>query len=598
MEKGRVIISLVCIAFLGYITHSCANIVRPNGGERDQTGPQVETFLPANGTLNFAEKQIVIKFDEYLKEGSYGDQVFISPVPDKAPEVLVRNKEMLIRFRSPLMENTTYVVSIGKGVKDFNEGNEMTTALTYAFSTGDQLDSLYFRGTVQNGWTGAAPKKLRLLLFPADSVPDNNFRDKRPLYVAEADEQTGAFSFLYLRNQSYKVFGVEDGDNSYSYNSNAEPIALIADPSVNLTDTAFQKKVFLLESFLPDNKGPEVRSAKVLHKRSIHVELKEKIRPAFNGDSLRITLSDTFGNQSREITGKYYLFQSEMDLLLDAQLEDSIPMLLKFEHFYDSLGNRADTTVLILPQSKSALNDGIPLNAPKFDVEKQRIYLESMKPMDEFENWEAYFQILDTGKVALPLKAIFTSPFSVSFEFAEQPNPKMQYKIAVKKGFPFRESQLTDSLPPLKVSFPAKESFGSLIGKVIPDSTDPADMQYIVCLLTQSKRGGFGVIRRTTGERNFKFDWLEPGKYRVVVIKDADKNGYWTPGSLSPYRMPEQVYRDPETLDIKANWDLEGYTVTPIKQKGTIGGKGKGSKTGGKGNDESPGPDKPKGDDK
>jgi hypothetical protein len=354
----------------------------------------------------------------------------------------------------------------------------------------------------------------------------------------------------------------------------------------------------MLESFVPDQVGPAVKSAKVLHKRSIHVELKEKVRQEFKGDSLRFFVSDTFGNQEREIRGRYFLFQSETDLLLDAQLQDSVPMLLKVTNFFDSLGNRADTTLLILPQSKSALTEGTLFNAPKFDVEKQRVYLESMVPMDSFDTWAQYFQILDTGKAALPLSADFTSPFSISFSFADQPNPKMQYKVLVKKGFPFRKDELTDSLPPLKVSFPSKESFGSVEGTIVPDSTDPADMQYILCLLAQSKRGGFGVVRRTTGERDFKFDWLEPGKYRVVVIKDADGNGYWTPGSLSPYRMPEQVYRDPETLDIKANWDLEGYTVKPVKQKAVVGGKGKGSKMDGGKNDSKPDPDQPKGDDK
>lgn len=568
MNRGRIIIPIIFGVVLGYLAQSCANVVRPTGGERDQTGPKVETFLPTNGSLNFAERQVIVRFDEYLKEGSYGDQVFISPVPPIAPEVIMRNKELIIRFRAPLMENTTYVISIGKGVKDYNEGNEMSAALTYAFSTGEALDSMYFRGSVQDGWLGAPPQKLKLLLFLADSVPDNDFRGKRPLYVAEADGQSGAFNFLYLKNQSYKVFGVIDGDNSFTYNADGEQIALIADPTINVGDSGIGQKTILLESFLPDQKGPEVRSAKRLNRQSIHVELREKIRKEFGGDSLKISVSDTFGNNSREITGRYFVFQSEQDLLLDAQFEDSIPQLLKIENLFDSLGNRGDTTLLLLPQTKSDFGGKFKFLAPKFDVEHQKVYLESTMPFDKFENWADYFQIIDTGKVALPLKANFDSPFNISFTFDSiLPNPKMQYKIQIIKGFPLRDSVLKDSMPTLKVNFPAEEEFGSIIGKILPDSTDPADMQYIVCLLQSTARGGFSIIRRTTGERDFKFDWLTPGKYRVLVIKDADKNGYWTPGSLVPYRMPEQVYRDPETLEMKANWDLEGYTVKPIKAK-------------------------------
>lgn len=578
MNRGRIIIPLLFGVVLGYLAQSCANVVRPSGGERDQTGPTVETFLPTNGSLNFAERQVVVRFDEYLKEGSYGDQVFISPVPPIAPEVLVRNKELIIRFRAPLLENTTYVISIGKGIKDFNEGNEMSTALTYAFSTGEALDSMYFRGSVQDGWLGAPPQKLKLLLFPADSVPDNDFRGKRPLYVAEADGQSGAFNFLYLKNQPYKVFGVIDGDNSFTYNADGEPIALLRDPLVNVGDSGLASRTIMLESFLPDQRGPEIRTAKRLNRQSIHVELREKIRKEFGGDSLRITVSDTFGGNSREITGRYFVFQSETDLLLDAQFSDSIPQLLKFENFFDSLGNRGDTTLLLLPQTKSDFGGKYKFLPPKFEVQRQRVHIESTVPIDRFEDWQQYFRIVDTGKVALPLKASFDSPFSMTFSFDSIiPNPKMQYKVHIIKGFPFRNSVLEDSVPELKVNFPSEEEFGSIIGKVIPDSTDPTDMQYIVCLLQPTARGGFTIARRTTGERDFRFDWLTPGKYRVLVIKDADKNGYWTPGSLVPYQMPEQVYRDPEVLEIKANWDLEGYTVKPVK---AAPGKGGGSRVG------------------
>ena len=115
---------------------SCANIGRPSGGDKDSEGPEVIGVLPYPGTLFFNYKEIVFHFDEFLKPGSYKDEIFISPVPTVDPEVIVKNKTLTIKFLAPLRDNTTYVVSLGTGIIDFNEGNKMEKSYTYAFSTG------------------------------------------------------------------------------------------------------------------------------------------------------------------------------------------------------------------------------------------------------------------------------------------------------------------------------------------------------------------------------------------------------------------------------------------------------------------------------
>ena len=76
----------------------------------------------------------------------------------------------------------------------------------------------------------------------------------------------------------------------------------------------------------------------------------------------------------------------------------------------------------------------------------------------------------------------------------------------------------------------------------------------------------------------FKFVFLKPGKYSMDLIEDFDGNGVLTPGSLEPYRLPEKVYHQTGTIEIRAKWDLKDVEVYPIpapsKGKGGLGAKG------------------------
>ncbi|HEX2898763.1 MAG TPA: Ig-like domain-containing protein, partial [Bacteroidia bacterium] len=186
------------------MTFSCANIGRPNGGEKDSEGPEVIGVVPYPGTLNFSSDEVVFYFDEFLKPGNYRKEIFISPVPSEDPEIIIKNKTLKIKFKAPLRDSTTYVVTLGTGIVDFNEGNKMTKGYTYAVSTGSVLDSLKFSGSVNDMWTGAGEKEMKVMLFPADELEGNDIKDKRPEYVAVTDND-GRFDFQFLAPGSYKI---------------------------------------------------------------------------------------------------------------------------------------------------------------------------------------------------------------------------------------------------------------------------------------------------------------------------------------------------------------------------------------------------------
>ena len=58
-------------------------------------------------------------------------------------------KRVLVEFFDTLQENTTYTIDFGDAIVDNNEGNPLGQ-FSYAFSTGDRIDTMQVAGTVLN----------------------------------------------------------------------------------------------------------------------------------------------------------------------------------------------------------------------------------------------------------------------------------------------------------------------------------------------------------------------------------------------------------------------------------------------------------------
>jgi hypothetical protein len=67
------------------------------------------------------------------------------------------------------------------------------------------------------------------------------------------------------------------------------------------------------------------------------------------------------------------------------------------------------------------------------------------------------------------------------------------------------------------------------------------------------------VIREKiiTKSSEINFYGLEPMECRIKIIQDMNKNGIWDNGNLELNVFPERVYYYPESLVLRAYWDLE-----------------------------------------
>lgn len=209
---------------------ACANEINPTGGPRDKTGPEIVKTIPENKTLFFDGNEVTFYFDEFVKPAVYGKEIFISPFQDPKPKITLNNKKIKVKFLEDLLPNTTYVITLTE-VKDHFEGNPMKNSYTFAFSTGAVLDSLEIRGRVLKPELGKGQEEMTLLLFDADSVLENDFFDRQPSYITKTTE-TGNFSFQYLRNSPFKIYGVVDQDQNNRYSQLREIIGISEKPIV------------------------------------------------------------------------------------------------------------------------------------------------------------------------------------------------------------------------------------------------------------------------------------------------------------------------------------------------------------------------------
>ena len=213
---------------------SCANIIPPAGGPRDTIPPRVLSVSPADSSLNFSTDRIEIEFDEYIDLQEVASNLLFTPLFEKNPEVTVRNKNITIRFRDTLEENTTYILKFGNAIRDFNEGNVLRD-FTYTFSTGPALDSLSLKGRVELAETGGVDTTMLVVLHR--NLDDSAVFNQRPRYVSRV-RGDGTYSFENLPAGPFAIYAFTDLSNSRKYLDKSQLFAFIDSPlRPALTDT-------------------------------------------------------------------------------------------------------------------------------------------------------------------------------------------------------------------------------------------------------------------------------------------------------------------------------------------------------------------------
>ena len=190
---------------------ACASIGSPEGGPRDYTPPQVVKTTPEPGALNYKGDKVEITFDEIINLKDQQKKVIISPAPKTQPLIRTVGKKVTIEFREPLEENTTYVIDFSDAIEDNNEGNQLD-GYTFAFSTGDVIDTLAMSGIVLRA---ADLEPMQHVIVGIHSNLDDSAFTSLPLERISRTNDRGQFTLRNLKPGNYHVFALNDMDGDY-----------------------------------------------------------------------------------------------------------------------------------------------------------------------------------------------------------------------------------------------------------------------------------------------------------------------------------------------------------------------------------------------
>jgi hypothetical protein len=219
--------SIVCVALCGvpmlFLLLNCARESRPTGGLKDTTAPYVLRERPQNGAVNQQMRKIRIGFNEFITVENETETCIISPPLDKTPKITTRRKDLTIDLKDvELQKNTTYTFTFTNGIADVNENN-ILNQYTYAFSTGNSIDTLRISGTVINAETGTASKNAFVMLYKSD-LNDSAFMTQKPNYVTQV-RNDGSFTITNIAAGEYRLYALEEQNRDFMFNAGDEKIA-------------------------------------------------------------------------------------------------------------------------------------------------------------------------------------------------------------------------------------------------------------------------------------------------------------------------------------------------------------------------------------
>jgi hypothetical protein len=222
----------LCLVFLPLMATwlmmgSCANIIPPGGGLRDTLPPKLVLANPKDSSVNVKPTFITLTFDEYVSAQDVPQNLIVNPSMEIAPLVDYKLRNVTIKIKDTLRENTTYTFQFGESIRDVNESNILRD-FTYTFSTGKKLDNLTYSGKVLLAENGKIDSTLIVVLHK--NLTDTAIFKLKPPYYTKLNGK-GEFSFRFLPSDTFQVFVVKS-TFSKKYDDSTQYFAFLPYPII------------------------------------------------------------------------------------------------------------------------------------------------------------------------------------------------------------------------------------------------------------------------------------------------------------------------------------------------------------------------------
>lgn len=591
LEKTSYIVLTILIAALLY---SCASIGRPTGGDKDIDPPVFTGSNPAPNSTNVKNQSIVLHFNEYIVLKDQSTKVVVSPAQKENPSIRANGKRINIELRDTLIPNTTYSIDFSDAIQDNNENNPLQ-GFSFAFATGDTIDTLQISGIVLNARDLEPQKEF---FVGVHSCLDDSAFSKLPLERIARTNELGQFTIRNIKPGRYHIFALNDADRNYKF-ARSEDLAFLDEiivPSVTeieTMDTVFTSQMvtdtiykathslflpndILLSSFNEDYKSLYLVNNERTSDRRFNVLFSA---PSDSLPTLEVLKPEGFDN-----TKKWYILDNSQHndtlnyWITDTMLikSDSIRVNMRYLHT-DTNDMRTftnDTIYFNLKKMKKKGNkkvekkkeeegkdslDSIPqIQLLKFAAASSGtidVYapfrFKSEEPIDSINPAMIHLkQKIDTiweDRGIVELKRDSASSI-LNYKVEYDWEPGGTYGITIDSLAITGIYGLYNGTISQEFKVKELEEYSNLFFKV--NVTDSAFVE----LLDKSDK-----VVRTAPVENGMADLfnINPGEYYARIVLDTNGNGKWDTGNYSQHLQPEEVYYFSKKLNLKQNWDIE-----------------------------------------
>ena len=534
-KSGKYFLSFLIMVSLT----QCARKSIPTGGLKDTLPPIMIYASPKMNTVFFDKEKIIITFDEFIKLKDISKQLIISP-PLELDKYKVKpqgtvSKKIQIQLLDSLKKETTYTFNFGESIVDNNEDNPLPF-FRYALSTGPIIDSLEIRGKVTDAYERITEPYTSIHLYPVDSTySDSTIFLKKPFYVTSTLDSV-IYNFKNLRPDTYEIIAIKDVGGNYLFDQNIDKLGFLEKPITLPGDSVINFRIFkeipnqfwTRPFFINTSQigfgyyGQADRDA---------IEVKSKVPRNF-----RYLI-----NKNRETDTLNFWFRGDK--------LDSLKFAIKEE----------DTTRLFNVKFKKELRDSLEISVITKSIMGllDSFKIESNLPLVKINLDLINIKGLDS--LSVPYKASLDKNYDrLSLFYDWLPNDNYKIELLPNALIDF----WGNTHDTLRFSAKTKpiEEYGNIFLQILREDKDPFVLE-LVNLKGES-------LRRldVSNESDFyEFKYLMPGNYLFRYIKDKNGNKMWDTGNYLKKIQPEMVYYSPDTIELRANWEINQGLKIPAE---------------------------------
>lgn len=512
----------IILLLLGF---GCAQIKPPPGGPEDTSPPKVIEVLPADSAVNVRlDTPIRILFDEYIQASA--SNIALSPPVEKF-SVKVRHKSIEVDH-SGLLPNTTYRVVISTALSDLR-GNSLRKALSYAFSTGSQLDTLSIEGRIFDSE-----------FSPSGGVRIHGYSKEDPEWDPQKTDPSaitwsgkdGRFALENLPEGNFAVVGILD-ENRDGFLSENELIALSPEDYGAGDDIPWSMLLFV-----PDSTPPELISSSAEGQYIVKIRFSEKIK-----------LDGIDVSSKPDVGGFAPFIYPEEPQIVGLMAESPLPEgKIEFEvkGIADMRGNRGDynSTVEIRETAPDTIPPSPAMNKKVRLLPEDSLLVRLDKPVRSGE-----VVVEDSLGREVAGSVSMSDPYSIVFTPENEWPSREDIEWRIEKIITLDGDTISDSTRH-ELRFESAQGYGNLMVNI----ADVCENLIVRAVMLDTERREFSL---TATESGFSASSIPRGQYSIYLFCDFDGDSRWFPGSISPLKVPEPIFIYPDTIDVRGFWTTE-----------------------------------------